>query len=160
MSHNSRTVARYLLEKAQEQGRSLTPMKLIKLVYIAHGWMLGMYGQPLIRENVEAWEYGPVVPDLYQAVKRFRASPIPPEEVGPSIDDEEFDELEEGVMNETLDIYGRRTAMQLSRMTHASNTPWDITYNRIGRSFVISNDLIEDHYEQLYEAHSDHGPNG
>ena len=155
MSHASTSVARYILDRAREQGRSLTPMKLIKLVYIAHGWMLGLYGLPLIREDVEAWAYGPVVPELYQAVKRFRASPIPPEEVGLPIDEDEFDEFEIGVMNETLDIYGQRSALALSRMTHAPDTPWDVTYNKIGRSFAISNDLIEDHYEQLYEIHQE-----
>ena len=160
MSHDSRAVARYLLDQAREHGRAMSPMKIIKLVYIAHGWMLGLYGRPLIREEVEAWAYGPVIPELYQAVKHFRASAIPPEDVIPPADDEEFDEHEQGVMDETLEIYGRRSALALSRMTHAPDTPWDITYNKIGRSFVIPIDLIEDHYEQLYEIHSENVADG
>jgi len=52
-------VANYLIGKAQSEGRSITPMQLIKLVYIAHGWTLGLYDQPLIGEQVEAWTYGP-----------------------------------------------------------------------------------------------------
>ena len=38
-------------------------MHAIKLVYLCHGWMLGIYGRSLIGEPVEAWRYGPVVPE-------------------------------------------------------------------------------------------------
>ncbi len=31
-------------------------MQLIKLVYLCHGWTMGLYSRPLI-ENVEAWQY-------------------------------------------------------------------------------------------------------
>ena len=42
-----------------------TPMHVIKLVYLAHGWMLGFTSRALINEAVEAWTYGPVVPSTY-----------------------------------------------------------------------------------------------
>ena len=152
MSHSCLSVARYILDKAQEQERSLTPMKLIKLVYMAHGWMLGLYGRPLIRENAEAWKYGPVIRELYREIREFRNSPIPPSSVFPPNGEEEFDDLEKSVMDQTVDIYGCYSAIRLSMMTHAKGTPWDIVYNEIGRDFVIPNDLIEEHYMQLYES--------
>ena len=118
MSHSSISVARYLLDRAHRGGRGLSPMKVIKLVYIAHGWMLGLYGRPLICENVEAWRYGPVIRELYHEVKRFRSGSIPPEKVVPPVDREEFDKREKSVMDQTLDIYGRHGAIRLSQMTH------------------------------------------
>src|SRR5437870_2146380 len=42
--HDSRTVANHFLRLAREKGDFLTPMQVLKLVYIAHGWMLGLYG--------------------------------------------------------------------------------------------------------------------
>ena len=38
-------------------------MQVLKLVYYCHAWMLGLYGRPLIRQPIEAWRYGPVVPE-------------------------------------------------------------------------------------------------
>ena len=38
----------------------LGPTKLNKLVYISHGWLLGKHQKPLVSEEAEVWEYGPV----------------------------------------------------------------------------------------------------
>ena len=151
--HPSSEVSRYLLDRAGKNRMALSPMKLIKLVYIAHGWMLGLYGRPLIVENVEAWRYGPVIPELYREIKKFRSKPVRAE-VFSKLDADKFDEYEEGVMDEVLDIYGKRTAIQLSQLTHSKNTPWDQTYNSDCRSLVISDQLIENYYAQLYEEYT------
>jgi len=45
-------VANYLIGKAHSEGDRITVMKLLKLVYIAHGWSLGLTGKPLIGEEV------------------------------------------------------------------------------------------------------------
>ena len=71
MSHDPKAVANYFLDCAKEDGESLTLLKLVKLVYLAHGWHLGLTGDPLIKENVEAWRYGPVVPSIYHDLKIF-----------------------------------------------------------------------------------------
>ncbi len=42
-------------------------MKLHKLLYYAAGWHLGFTGEPLFDEDIEAWQYGPVVPSIYLA---------------------------------------------------------------------------------------------
>jgi uncharacterized phage-associated protein len=65
------------LAKADNPLRYLTPLQLIKLVYIAHGWSLHYFPEtPLLIEIPQAWQYGPVVPSLYSAVRRYGSSPI------------------------------------------------------------------------------------
>ena len=41
-----------------------TVMHILKLTYLAHGWMLGFHKRPLIKEPIEALIYGPVIPIL------------------------------------------------------------------------------------------------
>ena len=48
-------VSERLLHGASAMGRVLTPMQVLKLVYISHGWMLGLLDQPLVAEAIEAW---------------------------------------------------------------------------------------------------------
>jgi uncharacterized phage-associated protein len=62
MATGAHTVANRFLELAEAEGRSLTPLQLMKLVYIAHGWMLGIHQRPLIKDHIEAWKLGPVIP--------------------------------------------------------------------------------------------------
>ncbi|MFZ3184229.1 MAG: type II toxin-antitoxin system antitoxin SocA domain-containing protein, partial [Pseudomonas sp.] len=67
----SESVANYFIQKSFNSGIPLTSMKLIKLVYIAHGWHCGYFSQNLINDAVEAWKFGPVIPDLYRKVKWY-----------------------------------------------------------------------------------------
>ena len=69
-AYSSKAVANYFLEKSDlpAKGR-LTQMKLHKLVYFAHGICLAVYNKPLIKDEIQAWQYGPVVPELVSARK-------------------------------------------------------------------------------------------
>lgn len=147
---DSSTVADRFLSLARERGVTLTPMQLLKLVYIAHGWMLGLYRRPLIGEEIQAWQYGPVIPRLYNAIRGFRSQPVQgplKSSNGPELDDEE-----RSVVDQVFDIYGRMTGPELSRLTHAPGSPWALTYAPGAFGTVIPNDIIEDHYSRLAAA--------
>lgn len=121
-------------------------MQLIKLVYIAHGWMLALYHRPLIKDEVQAWQYGPVIPRLYNAVRSYKSHPV----TNPiRSDDGALDDAAESIISQTYGRYGRMSGPALSRLTHASRTPWDLAYVPGTFGLVIPNDLIEDHYAQL-----------
>ncbi|WP_347264828.1 type II toxin-antitoxin system antitoxin SocA domain-containing protein, partial [Nitrobacter sp.] len=105
--HDSLTIANRFLEIATEKGDTLTPMQLLKLVYIAHGWMLGLYGVPLIVDEVQAWKYGPVIPSLYKAISKNRDQPVR----GPLScqRQEQLVEVENSLIKQVFDIYGSRS---------------------------------------------------
>lgn len=148
--HDSRTVANRFLELAAQKNDTLTPMQLLKLVYIAHGWMLGLYGRALIRDPVEAWRYGPVIPTLYASVKGFKSQPV----CGPlkAGDDKPLDAQEADIVSQIYTIYGDRTGIDLSRLTHKPGTPWALTYREGVFGSQISQDIIEQHYKNLASA--------
>ena len=58
----------------------LSHLAMQKLAYIAHMTHMGMYGgAPLVFGHFEAWDYGPVHPQLYQTLKIFGASRVKPD---------------------------------------------------------------------------------
>ena len=145
--HDSRLIANKFIQKAADNGNTLSPMQLLKLVYIAHGWMLGLYGIPLIRDRVQAWKYGPVIPDLYHATKSFGDRHI----VG-QLPQDNYDNLvpvEEHLIDQIYNIYGNHSGIALSNLTHQPNSPWERVYVAGLNNIPISNDIIEEHYRAL-----------
>jgi uncharacterized phage-associated protein len=142
----SLAVAKYMLDKQRAAGDSVTPMQFIKLVYVAHGLMLGAYGRPLISESIQAWQYGPVVPSVYHATKAFRSSSVT--SVGPA-SEHPFDSQEIKAMDTALRLFGNKDGVALSSLTHKDGTPWSLTWSSRGKNGSISNDLIENYYNKM-----------
>jgi uncharacterized phage-associated protein len=153
MNHSAISVARYILDRLRAKGDAVTPMQLIKLVYVAQGYMLGRFGRPLFREAVQAWEYGPVVPSVYHAVKQYRSSPVThiSEMFASGFN---FDASELGVLDYVADAYGPIDGLTLSNATHQPGTPWSTTWLEAGQNAPISNDVIEHFYRQILQQPS------
>ena len=127
----------------------MDPLQVIKLSYLSHGWMLGLYSRPLSGQPVEAWRYGPVIPDIYHTVKIFgseRITRLPVSDRG------SFDELEDDLIEQVFGVYGDFSGIELSQMTHAPGTPWYRTWHQHGRNAVISDELIENHFAELADS--------
>lgn len=162
MSHpvSSESVANFFLQKSFDTGIAITPMKLIKLVYIAHGWHLGYLDQALINDAVEAWQYGPVIPDLYHKVKAYgRRTITAPVDNNGVIGDEQNPPPNENslaLLERIWEVYGKHDGVQLSALTHQPKTPWDITWQAGGKDhyagFLISNETIKEHYKRKISA--------
>jgi uncharacterized phage-associated protein len=146
--HSSLLIANRLLDLAKEKGMSLTPMQVLKLVYIAHGWMLALYRRPLIDDRVEAWQYGPVIPRLYNALRKYGGG-----QVQHNLQVEgALDAQADSIVRQVFERYGHLSGPALSRLTHAAGTPWAETYESGSFGVRISDDLIEDHYMGLAQA--------
>jgi len=155
MAYSPATIANYFLDRAATEGRALTPMQLIKLVYIAHGWYLGYFNEPLINETVQAWRYGPVIKSLYDRVKNYGSGAVrEPIQTGaaPWIRDAKVDSQTETLLSSVWESYARFSGVQLSAMTHQDDTPWYEAWHRQdGKSQYyaeISDELIRSHYRQ------------
>ncbi len=140
-------------------------MKLLKLVYFAHGWYLGFFGDPLINESVQAWKFGPVVPSLYHAFKEFRTDPIRGRAQEHKLAGEEIitttpsipeDANLKNFLNRIWEVYGRLTGLQLSTITHQPGSPWHKTWFDLGGSQIkgapIPNELIKDFFAPKIKA--------
>jgi len=148
---SAKTVANYFLDLAWRDGVPIDPLKLQKLVYLAHGWSLVLLKRPLIREPFEAWNYGPVVPSLYRAFQKFGASPITehaPEE--PMGNPYGLDDQTKSLLDAVWGTYRKLNAIQLSMFTHEPGYAWDLT-RRNGHMFPwgsspIPNELIANEF--------------
>jgi len=157
LPHSSLAIANEFIRRAE---RPLTHMQLQKLVYLAHGWALGAFAAPLIEDDVEAWDFGPVIRRLYDALRYYGRGPITrPIHWGDdtpfrSDDGEEaFAQLspdQAAVVDLVWNKYGSFPAFKLSALTHQDGTPWTETFSK-GRNGVIPQDQIQEHFAGLLQ---------
>lgn len=141
--------ANVILERAAEDGRPLTPLQVMKLVYIAHGFHLGKHGAPLMPEPIQAWQYGPVIKSLYQHMKGFGRNPIhPPRLPTTFFDHTEPTESELHALNSAYKVLGKFSGGALSNLTHKPGSPWSKVWRPGASNLVIPDDLIAEHYKE------------
>lgn len=103
--------------------RSQLPMsgvvKIHKLLYLCQGWHLAWYGIPLFVEDIEAFENGPVVEDLWRDERDRKAPPTP----------EQIDSNGLLVIDYVIDRYGNLSGRDLIELTH-SEGPWVHAWQR------------------------------
>ena len=155
---SAKAVANYFLDAAERDGKTLNPMKIQKLVYIAHGWHLALRERPLIHESAEARDYGPVIGDLYREFARFGNGPITARATEvegirnpggimsadisikkPTVDEcsDKPDDTRR-FLDRVWEVYSGFTAVQLANMTHEPGTPWDETRKLHPDKFSVS----------------------
>lgn len=161
-AYSSIAIANYFIKLANKSGIGISPLKLQKLVYIAHGWNLALNEFPLIDERIEVWKFGPVVKSVYHEFKKFGNSNIT--EMGTTIDyfetfkdasivkyfEPKIDNNEtEGFLESVWDSYKNFEAINLSAATHQPGTPWDIS--KKNNENIINDEIIKKYYKELWD---------
>ncbi|HTQ14666.1 MAG TPA: type II toxin-antitoxin system antitoxin SocA domain-containing protein [Rhizomicrobium sp.] len=124
----------------------------MKLVYISHGFTLGSQGRPLLEDEVEAWQYGPVVRRVYGFL------PSGPNSIAGPIQNIAVADLgndERAVVDDVFEKYGSFAGTYLSNLTHREGSPWAKTWKTYGKNAVIPQSLIRDHYAEIMRRYGD-----
>lgn len=58
-------IARYILYKYTQMGLPITNLKLQKMLYFVQRESLRENDEAMFKEVIEAWQFGPVVPEVY-----------------------------------------------------------------------------------------------
>ncbi len=167
MPYKTDAVVNYFLELANIDGEAISPMKLQKLLYLAHGWSLALADKPLLDKEIQAWKYGPVIPSVYQTFKEFGNDDITIRASGFSYEDGKFvtlyPELPDGIehqwvrdlLKKVWEIYKPLTAAQLSTLSHLPGSPWSQTVGdnlgQIPSGRVIPDTIIKKYFLSLID---------
>ena len=118
-----------------EEDDGMTNMKLNKLMFFAQAASLQRFGKPLFDTPIEAWEYGPVVRDVYRTFKGYGRDSI--SKVASPFDWTKMDSETLELLCDVYRAYARDySAIGLMRMTHQPDSPWSNAYEK-GRDNTI-----------------------
>ena len=143
----------FVLAVAKRMGQQsdwrLTNLALQKLTYIAHMVCLGRHDRPLVYGTFQAWNLGPVHPDLYRAVSRFGSSHVSID-VFQSIRSVHQDP-EASLIDDVVKALSDSTP-RLVAITHWEKGAWAKHYQHGRRGIEIPNrDILQEYKDRLRE---------
>lgn len=143
--YSALSVARYIIDYCNERGRGVSNLKLQKILYFVQAEFLVSTpnNQPCFKDKIEAWDFGPVVPNVYHQYKIFGSASIPArinERLTPYLEKiQPADQLKiEAIVDETA----RYSASQLVEITH-HQTPWISAYRRGFNNEITNESILE-----------------
>lgn len=136
------TVAEHIINRCNKLGRPISNLKLQKILYFVQAEFLVATGHVCFAEEIEAWDFGPVVPVVYHRYKVYGSASIPYFLTGticriPTKDIE--------IMDGIIDECAKYSASKLVEITH-NQTPWKKAYRSFDK--VITPESIKNYFEE------------
>tara|TARA_B100000678_G_scaffold289465_1_gene300082 strand:+ start:1765 stop:2310 length:546 start_codon:yes stop_codon:yes gene_type:complete len=129
---NARAVANQFLDWADQEGVEISNMKLQKMLFFAHADFTVETGRPLLSEAFQAWDYGPVIPQVYRSFSttgsrsiKARAKIFDPLTATSKIAVLEVDFAGLNYLKSAFQFYCKIGAFTLSDLSHAERGPWE-----------------------------------
>lgn len=147
--HDARQIANWFIHRAGNDTPQYPVTNLIKLAYIAHGWHLEQTLKPLFRNRIEAWKWGPVIPDIYNAFRQDRQGRTiwyPATHPAPNTSSETLLEY----VHKT---YGSLSGIRLSNILLQPDGAWDKIVRAHGYYAPIADTLTLAHFRQKRKAY-------
>jgi len=158
MASDVREIGNAVLDVTDREGIKISNLALNKIIYFAHAWFLALYSRPLLDSPFEAWQFGPVHPQVYRQMRRYKDGPVTGRltridlDTGRDVAVEPRLTVEQSEHVERMSrFYGVRSASWLVAATHEPGTPWDQVWSaaqeRSVPGMVIPDELTRAYYQ-------------
>lgn len=150
-------VARHIINYANSNDQLLSNLKLQKLLYFVQAEFLTSQGRTCFTDDIEAWNFGPVVPAVFREFKIFGSFHIPPvkhyyveDESQPFnfrrvvFYDIEITDEDKTVIDEVVDYFADCSSVELTDLTQ-KQLPWQNAYIK-HLKIVISPQSIKEYF--------------
>lgn len=134
----AKSVANYVIAYGMKIGHPVSNLQLQKILYYIQVYFLKKKGIPFFKDEIEAWQFGPVIPTVYYQYAAFGPAPITMFKT-PKIDleQEEKIELEQIVREKTI-----LSLWDILADIHKKGKAWDMYY-KVNERNVIPKKAME-----------------
>lgn len=155
-------LALYLIQQAGNRSSEgmppMTNLRLNKSLYFMQGFSYVKFGKPCFGDDIEAWTYGPVVPEVYLPRKIYEGNVLPdgapPDYKAPAVSPELVEPLQE-LVRDYLDWSKNMSSVELVSITQKHGSPWFNVWNAkfsSGKYGVIPPEIIRDYFVTHYSV--------
>lgn len=142
MYYSALNVAEYIIQRCNDQGKLISNLKLQKILYFVQAEFLVAIGDVCFKDEIVAWDFGPVVPCVYHRYKVYGSASIP---CLYDYDQYRISNADLQIMNGIIDECARLSASQLVDITH-SQTPWQDAYRSFNK--IITPESIRRYFTE------------
>lgn len=130
-------IAKYIISKCFKEGAPVTNLRLQKLLYFIQLESYKRNFRLMFDDDMYAWQFGPVVPDVYYEYNMYGGSPILL-----NYDNLDIQLNDRILINRVIKENNNTPIWQLVNNTHKEGGPWAITIDKFGLRTVIEKKLI------------------
>ena len=153
-----RDVSHYIIVYSNKKDYGVSNLKLQKLLYFVQAFFLINDCPPCFDEKIEAWDFGPVVPEIYREYKRYGGMDIPTIDYYVKFDkkniwnteriyyEEIISDDDKEMIQAVVDKFAHCSATFLVNLTH-NQDPWINAYVNGQRNEITKED-IKRYFEQ------------
>lgn len=133
--YNALQIAKYIISHSNSKGHPISNLQLQKILYFAWRDYYKETKKHLFSEPIEAWQYGHVVPCVYNQYSKFSAIPL------------KFDfdinlSGDEDILNKTIENYFTKRISELINESHAEGNSWNKNFSRYSKNIIPFDDII------------------
>lgn len=137
--YNALDIAKYIVKKCIDDNKPISNLQLQKILYFIQVYYLTNKNTPLFDEDFEAWQFGPVIPVVYNRYSMYGAEKIKgiyaeEKALEDIAEHEEFDEI----INQKREL----SPWDLVKDTHDKTKAWYYIYKNVGRRGCIRKDIM------------------
>lgn len=158
-NYNVLDVCRHVINYSNERNYGISNLKLQKILYFVQAYFLinTKDNTPCFCEKIEAWDFGPVVPEAYCEYKQYGSGNIPTiksyilfdkENIWNSkrvkFEDTIISDDDKKLIDTVVDMFADYSATDLVSITH-SQSPWIDVYER-RKNNEITTDAIREYF--------------
>lgn len=130
-------IATYIIRYCNEKNHAVSNLKLQKILYFIQAEFLVRKKQPCFKEKIEAWPFGPVVPEVYHFYKGYGGGTVLTHKKLPT----SISEIDQEIIIMMIEECQKYSNVELEEITKRQ-TPWKQAY-KAGENQVISNESIK-----------------
>lgn len=160
MTYKVLSVCRHIINYSNEKGYGISNLKLQKILYFVQAYFLLRKDDhsPCFVEKIEAWDFGPVVPEAYHEYKQYGSGDIPTAESYIMFDknniwtvqrvkfeDNTISDDDKALIDNVVDYFADYSATGLVSLTQRQS-PWINAYNSFQKN-EITTDSIRRYFE-------------
>ena len=137
-------IAHYIIQRCNTTNRTIINLKLQKILYFVQAEFLVTKNQPCFVEEIQAWDFGPVVPDVYYQYRMFGSANIPC--LGKNRAAQIISLGDKKILDGIIDECAKYSASALVELTH-KQTPWIEAY-KPGWNNEITKECIKEYFKE------------